>query len=80
MSEKVDALEAKIMEEAKKKLDAGGDKGHTHLIEDLETILTEAKAFEFHDFLNENYALPKNQLRAYLQRMMEKVEHGDYDN
>jgi hypothetical protein len=56
------------------------DAGHKALLADLEALLAEARAFQFHDFRNEKYATPKIALHRKLQAIAEKVTMGDYDN
>jgi hypothetical protein len=56
------------------------DAGHRALLADLEALLAEARAGQFHDFRNEKYATPKIALHRKLQALAEKVKAGDYDN
>lgn len=56
------------------------DKRHIKLVKDLENLLEEAKAFEFHDFKNDKYAAPKMELVGFLLAMVDKVKEGGYDN
>ena len=55
------------------------DTGHEQLITDLKELLAEAENFEFHDFKNEKYALPKVTLVLQLTRLITKVKEGKYD-
>lgn len=53
--------------------------------EEIFRIITEAKAGEFHDFLNDKYPLPKMELHrqllnANLGDLAKKVVEGEYDN
>lgn len=66
--------------EARKSVEAGTDKGHNRLMEDLTALFQQAKAYEFHDMLNEKYPMPKQELYKRLQAMAYKVTEGDYDN
>lgn len=56
------------------------DKGHIDLIRDLEIVQNEAKNFEFHDFKNQKYAMPKASLIHLLEAIVENVKDGKYDN
>lgn len=56
------------------------DTGHDNLITDLEELLEEAKNFEFHDFKNMKYAIPKVELHAKLLALASRVKDGRYDN
>lgn len=70
------------------------DLGHQKLIADIEllielieTLQSEAGSKEFHDFFNQNYAMPKIALMAQLieiknviSMIMENVREGKYDN
>ena len=56
------------------------DKGHTLLLSDLQTLLDEARAYQFHDFKNTHYPTPKIALFRRLRGIAEKVQAGDYDN
>ena len=64
-------------EDFKPKLD---DEGHLNLIRDIQALLYEAEAGEFHDFANEKYALPKVELSNKLHDMRMGVIEGRYDN
>lgn len=51
---------------------------------DLKTLIEEAKAGEFHDFLNNKYAMPKYTLMQKLKEkglneLAEQVMEGEYD-
>lgn len=56
------------------------DKGHTDLMIDLEEIFLEAATFEFHDFKNAKYFLPKKELVQKLDRLKANVISGKYNN
>lgn len=56
------------------------DKGHENLIKDLETLLEEAKTFQFHDFKNTKNAMPKMEMVTKLDQIMNNVKEGKYDN
>lgn len=56
------------------------DKGHIALIDDLCDLFNLASAFEFHDFKNNTYAMPKVELVRRLDEMRKKTIEGDYDN
>ena len=69
-----------IVKEAEETLNSGNDKGHDELMDDVKLLLNEALSFEFHDFLNEAYDSPKQELVKFLTRMIEKTKEGKYDN
>lgn len=56
------------------------DQGHDDLISDLKEILRQAEAFEFHDFKNTNYAMPKMALNSRLGDLQDFMKQGKYDN
>ena len=56
------------------------DEGHEKLIDDLKDLLTDAEAFEFHDFKNKNYATPKIALVQRLDSIARRAKEGIYDN
>jgi hypothetical protein len=56
------------------------DKGHEQLIADLEAVLAEAKEYQFHDFRNRKYALPKIALNNSLGKIAARCQEGEYDN
>ena len=56
------------------------DTGHNALLADLQDLLNQAEDFQFHDFENSDYALPKNALIVALQSLMQNVKSGKYDN
>ena len=56
------------------------DKGHKLLLRDLDALLSEARAYQFHDFKNTNYPTPKIALHRRLGVIQEKIKAGDYDN
>jgi hypothetical protein len=62
--------------EAKSKADAG----HDGLILDLQELLRQALAFEFHDFKNTQYSTPKMALYSRLGDMQHLLKQGRYDN
>jgi len=53
--------------------------GHERLLADLKSILVEAEAFEFDDFKNSRYALPKLELVSQLTAIAGKATRGEYD-
>lgn len=56
------------------------DVGHDLLIKDLESLLREAKEFQFHDFKNLKYPTPKVALTIKLRDLAEQCKSGRYDN
>jgi len=56
------------------------DKGHEKLVADLEKMLAEAKAFQFHDFKNTDYKAPKIVLADRFRIMRRDTINGKYDN
>lgn len=53
---------------------------HEQLINDLQVLLDQGKAFEFHDFKNNKYSSPKTELIKKLAEISENVVSGKYDN
>ena len=53
---------------------------HNKLMTDLVDVVYEAYHYEFHDFKNEKYAMPKAELQAKLSKIMSNVINGNYDN
>ncbi len=66
--------------EARATLEAGKDKGHNELMQDLVELFQQAKALEYHDMLNTKHAMPKMELYKKLQGMALRTSDGDYDN
>ncbi|MGH2613128.1 MAG: hypothetical protein ACRDFB_08810 [Rhabdochlamydiaceae bacterium] len=56
------------------------DLGHEKLINDLEYLVHEAHNFQFHDFKNSKYDLPKVALVDELHNLISNVKNGEYDN
>lgn len=56
------------------------DKGHALLEADSRELHRKVESFEFHDFKNKKFALPKVELIKELQRMIDMVKEGYYDN
>lgn len=56
------------------------DVGHKALMDDLEALMAEVAAFEFHDFKNEKYPSPKMTFRLKLRMLEQNAIHGKYDN
>lgn len=56
------------------------DPSHNELIEDLRDLLEEAETFQFHDFKNSKYDMPKSELMNRLQTLLTKTKQGEYDN
>lgn len=56
------------------------DKGHVELINDIVDLWKDAMAFEFHDFKNKRYAVPKAALIAQFKAFTLKIADGGYDN
>lgn len=54
--------------------------GHQILIADLMELLAEARAFQFHDFKNTDYATPKVALDQRFRELSENTRDGRYDN
>jgi hypothetical protein len=83
MEKSNDALERILKDqekESKKAIAEGRDMGHRRLIEDLEKLLMHAHACAFHDFLNDEYAMPKVALVQRLQGIEQNAKDGLYDN
>jgi hypothetical protein len=56
------------------------DKGHDSLIRDIENLLTNAKEFQYHDFRNDVYPMPKMALIQRLEWLVKNTKNGKYDN
>lgn len=56
------------------------DDGHVLLMQDIADLASDATNYEFHDFKNEKYAVPKVELRNRLLAMAQAVIDGKYDN
>jgi len=56
------------------------DKGHELLVEDIRAIYDDVMKYEFHDFKNDKYALPKMELINKLSAMRKSIFAGKYDN
>jgi len=54
--------------------------GHQKLIDDLEILLNQVRAFDFHDFKNTRYAMPKIELYRRCEALARNVKDGRYDN
>lgn len=54
--------------------------GYNNLMQDLAELLEEAKNYEFDDFRNKKYAVPKIELRNKLLTLAQNVVDGRYDN
>lgn len=54
--------------------------GHGKLISDIESLLQEVKEFQFHDFKNTKYPAPKIELKNRLEKCIQSVINGRYDN
>lgn len=80
MNEEFDRLLNNIEKEARERVAAGKDVGHTTLVAHCESLLDLAKKFEFHDFLNTNFATPKVHLVGILEVMAQEAKDGKYDN
>ena len=77
--EEVKEPEPAIEEETKEE-EIKHDTGHIELVNDLSNLSLEAQRYEFHDFKNENHAVPKIALVRRLEEIIEKTKNGDYDN
>lgn len=53
--------------------------GHEELVKDLTELLNEALAYEFDDFRNDKYAMPKVELRKKFIQLADNVRDGKYD-
>ena len=60
--------------------DGKQDQGHLDLESDVVMLLKDTKDFQFHDFKNTKYSLPKMALIERLQAMILKAKEGGYDN
>ncbi len=56
------------------------DKGHSELLMDLRSLLSDATVHEFHDFKNSAYTLPKVALVDRLNALRLKAQSGGYNN
>lgn len=56
------------------------DQPHVNLIADITEILVEASHYQFHDYKNSKYAMPKFELVNKLNDLATKVKDGVYDN
>jgi len=56
------------------------DTTHRLLLEDIQSLLSEAVAYEFHDFKNSTYPAPKLALIQKLDWLLKNVKSGKYDN
>ena len=56
------------------------DVGHTGLINDIRAMLKDAMDYNFHDYKNKKYPMPKAALVAHLSQMISRAENGWYDN
>jgi hypothetical protein len=54
--------------------------GHEALLKDLGTILGEALDYEYDDFRNKHYAMPKMALIQKLEELINNTKQGKYDN
>jgi len=70
----------KFIEELEKNPPEDKNNGYKNLMNDLIEVVKEAKDFEFDDFRNEKYAMPKVELRNKLLKLAQNVVNGRYDN
>lgn len=56
------------------------DKGHEELLTALANLYHAAELFQFNDFKNTQYPVPKVALVKELQNLIERVKKGDFDN
>ena len=56
------------------------DNPHDNLINDVKNLLNDVENYEFHDFRNSAYAMPKVALITRLEALIEKTKEGKYDN
>lgn len=47
---------------------------------DVQVLLREVQAGDFHDFESEKYATPKMELVARLQQLIDNTKQGKYDD
>ena len=69
-----------LEKQAREKIRKGEDRGHTRLLDDLRLAWSEAESFKYHDFLNEEYPMPKHALVLRLKSIIDKAQNGVYDN
>jgi len=63
------------------KFDAmGADYGHDSLLHDLQELVRQADQYEFHDYKNKKYPMPKMALVTSLEQIIKRVKDGFYDN
>ena len=70
----------KLAEDITKNPPEDKNKGHEKLMQDLTELLYEAYNYEFHDFKNKKYAVPKMELKSKLVILAQNVVDGKYDN
>lgn len=58
----------------------GNDAGHQALLKDVAMLTREVIDFQFHDFKNQRYAMPKVELVSRLQALTKNTMDGKYDN
>ena len=56
------------------------ERAHNELIQALAELLQEARNYEFHDFKNTKYPMPKTALVDYLELLLGRVKEGVYDD
>lgn len=56
------------------------DLAHIELQKDVASLLNDIRSYEFHDFKNSAYSLPKVALIERLQAIILKAKEGKYDN
>lgn len=56
------------------------DQGHKNLIDDLAELTKLAAEYQFHDFQNSSFAVPKMKLVELLEEMIKRTKSGRYDN
>lgn len=56
------------------------DNGHISLSCDIQSLLDEATAYQYHDFKNRTYPAPKLALIQKLEWLIKNAKEGKYDN
>lgn len=56
------------------------DHGHVGLMADLNALYLEAYRYNFHDYKNHKYPMPKVALTVTLERIISRVKSGYYNN
>lgn len=58
----------------------GIDDGHLGLMKDVNDLHRDARNYQFHDYKNTKYPMPKVALIATLERIISRAKNGYYNN